>query len=352
MTKLFRRELTPHFLAAARRKPAGLLPTLLAATQLVRDTILLPASKNLADIEIHRKDTGSQRSSDAKTFSIETDHHCEAVMERELRAAFPDALLISEEKYGASTPAQQQALLEEALKTDKRVILTDPLDATRDFRGGGDGYGTMVAVVEKGEIVAAVAHRSTDAADPRGYGHTLTYEKGDAVRRDGQALAPLDKRSFPADPLQLRGYAALEFIAPMRGGTDLAEEGFPNLAGKFDSLSDLWTASKLYDDLITGRHHFMLAPAPTDIFDYPAGIALIRQAGGAVRYLDGTEATFAEVVKRQDFSGSADPAKISLGNTLVFAVSEEVFKTVQKTVYAAAGLTPPAAASPAAAPKP
>ena len=93
----------------------------------------------------------------------------------------------------------------------------------------------------------------------------------------------------------------------------------------------------------------MLVPPPTDIFDYPVGVALVKAAGGVVRYLDGTEATFAEIVKRQDFNN--DSEKKSLHNTLVFAVSENVFETVQKTVYAAAGLNPPAKQRPSKKPR-
>ena len=76
---------------------------------------------------------------------------------------------------------------------------------------------------------------------------------------------------------------------------------------------------------------------------------MVNAAGGTVKFLDGTPATFAEIVRRQDFSGNNAEAK-SLHNTLVFAVSENVFETVQKTVYAAAGMTPPAKKSKPAEP--
>ncbi len=349
--KIFRRELAPQFIAAATKKPQKLLPLLLAATQHVRDAILLPSAQNLDDIPIEHKDTGAQRDADAKTFTIITDKQCEAEMARLLSASFPQALLISEEKYGDSATAEKQRVLDEALATDRMVILTDPLDATRDFRTGGDGYGTLVAVLQNGEITAAVAHRSTDYADPSGLGHTLTFEKGDGVRRDGRLISPLSGRVFPDDTLKLRGYAGAEFIAPMRRKGAADKTGFPDLAGKFDSLSDLWTCSKLLDDLLTGTHHFALVPPPPDLFDYPAALGLINAAGGTARFLDGTPATFAEIVRRQNFDGDDKAAKALL-NTLVFAVSENVFKAVQKTVCDAAGLTIPARPSPREIPKP
>jgi len=324
----FRKELTPEFLAAARiPAQTTLVEALLGATEQIRDDILLPASKNLDAIAVTRKDTGDLRSADAKTFTIETDRQCEEAMEKALHRSFPDALLISEEKFGACSPEEKRRVLDEALSTDKMVILTDPLDATRDFRQGGDGYGTMLAVLRHGEISAAVAHRSTDYANIDGLGHTLTFEEGDGVRIDGKRHKPLSERVFPTDAVHLRGYAGFEFIDAMKkGGTN----GYPDLAGRFDSISDLWTCTKLYEDLIKGQYHFMLVPPPTDIFDYPAGLALVKESGGVAKFLDGTPATFAEIVKRQAFEGAHDPK--SVDNTLVFAVSDEVFRTVQKEI--------------------
>lgn len=331
--KLYRRQLSPQFAEASGKKQKTVVASLLSATGYVRNQILMPASKDLSTIAIERKDTEGQRDADAKTFSIKTDKECEAEMTRMLTKMFPKALLISEEEYGARSPESKRQVLEEALSTDRMVILTDPLDATRDFRNGGDGYAVMVAVVNKGEITAAVAHRCTDGADLKGFGHTLTFEANDNVRRDGRLLTPLSSRTFPSDPFKLRGYACIEFAGPVRApGSTL-----PDLTGKFDSTSDLFTASKVYNDLITGQQHFMLIPPPADIFDYTIGIAIVNAAGGTAKFLDGTPATFAEIVRRQDCTDAK-----SLHNTLVFAVAENVFETVQKTVYAAAELTPPA----------
>jgi len=56
--KLFRRELSPQFLEAAEKRPVNVLESLLAATEYVRDHILMPSSHHLEDIAIERKDTG------------------------------------------------------------------------------------------------------------------------------------------------------------------------------------------------------------------------------------------------------------------------------------------------------
>lgn len=341
--KKFRKELTPAFVEAARKKPRAkeYVPAILSMTERVRSDILLPASKDLGSIEIERKDTSDLRISDAKTLTIKTDRECEAMMEKQLRAAYPGAIFLGEEMFGAATKAEKIQLAKEAVASNKPIILVDALDATRDFRNGGDGYSVMVAVVQNDKMKAAVVHRCTDHADPSDYGHTLTFEDTDAVRVNGQLVRPLSSRAFPDDTTQLRGYATIEFIKGKEA------DGFPNLSGKFDSLSDLWTCSKMFADIVTGRHHFMLVTPPADIFDYPAGIALIQQAGGVARFLDGKDATFTEIVKRQEFMQSeGHKGHLTLDNTLVLAVSENVFKAVQNAVL------PEAAPQKNAAPKP
>lgn len=324
-----RNELTSAFLEAARKKRThSLLGKMLKVAETIRSDVLLPASRSLDSIQIERKDTGEMRNSDAKTLTIKTDGECEAAAEKGLRKYFPDAFILGEEKFGAADTAQKLLLLQEALATDKLVFLVDALDATRDFRSGGDGYGVMITALRNNEVQAALAYRCTDHADPAAHGHTLTFSEDDRVRLNGRAVRNLDERTFPTDPEKMRGYAHVAFIAAMKGKDD---EKFPNLAGKFDSLSDLWTCSKMYADLLKGDHHFMLVEPPADPFDYPAGIALLEKAGGVVKFLDGTPASFSEIVKRQPFGKDAEESR-KIDNTLVFAVSENVFMAVQKTI--------------------
>lgn len=341
--KKFRKELTPAFVEAARRKPrtSEYVPVILSMTERVRSDILLPASRDLGSIEIERKDVSDLRVADAKTLTIKTDRECEALMEKQLRAGYPDAIFLGEEMFSAAPRADKIRMAKEAVASGKPVILVDALDATRDFRNGGDGYSVMVAIVQDDKMKAAVVHRCTDHADPSDYGHTLTFEDTDAVRINGQTIRPLSSRAFPDDPKQLRGYATIEFIKGNAG------EGFPDLNGKFDSLSDLWTCSKMFADIVTGKHHFMLVTPPADIFDYPAGIALIQQAGGVARFLDGKDATFSEIVKRQEFmQAEGYKGHLTVENTLVLAVSENVFNTIREVVL------PQAAPKKTATPKP
>lgn len=330
--KHFRRELTSAFLeAASKKKTHSLLGALLKIAEKIRSEILLPASQALDSIEIERKDTGDGRGADAKTLTIKTDNECEKAAEEGLRKAFPDAVILGEEKFSAADDAEKFRLMQEAVTSDRLVFLVDALDATRDFRGGGDGYAVMITALQHNKVKAAIAYRCTDHADPDAFGHTLTVAEDDRVRLDGRAMRNLSERGFPAAPEKIRGYAGFEFIAAMQ---EKSGGKFPDLSGKFDSLSDCWTCSKLYADLLKGDHHFMLVPPPADLFDYPAGIALIEKAGGVVRFLDGMPASFPEIIRRQPYGGDPEAGR-SIDNTLIFAVSEEVYAAVQKTIRAA-----------------
>ena len=325
---IFRHELTPQFAEAARhKKPGSDMAKLLHITEAVRSEIIMPASKKLDEIVIEVKETGDGRQAAEKTFSIKTDHECEALVERKLKELFPDALVVGEERFGIASLQEKIAYIEEIKKTERDVFLVDALDGTRDFRTGGDGHSVIIVRVKKGEVVATVVHRNTDHADIEGTGHTITFEKGDGVRINGRKVKPLSERSFPSDPKIIRGYAC---YAVLRGDFDAAKDP-ARLRLAFDSLSDAWTCATMYTDLLKGQHHFMLVDPPADMFDYPSGMALIKAAGGVARFMDGKEASVAELLKRQAY-GKNNTDKLS--DILVLAVSEEVFTAVQKTVLA------------------
>jgi fructose-1,6-bisphosphatase/inositol monophosphatase family enzyme len=299
----------------------------LAIAEKVRQQVLLPASQELDLLEITTKNVDGQRSADAKTITIKTDNECEEFIEKIIACEMPNAFFLSEEMYGRADAEEKRRLIHEALTTTRPVMLVDPLDATRDFKNGGDGYGVMLTLAVQGQVKASVIRRCTDDSELDGHGHAITYGQGDAVRYDGQVLRPLNERSFPDSAIQMRGYAGVEFIDVMRKPG--AHPGFPNLTNKFDSISDLWTCGKMTEDLLKGTHHFMLVTPPVDIFDYPAAVTMLTRSGGVARFLDGTPATMREILIRQN-----RPIDI-YKDTLVFAVSDKVFDVVRESLLTA-----------------
>lgn len=325
----FRRDLTPAFLAAAAKAPMTKDPvkSLMSIAEKVRQHVLLPASKELHLLEIMTKTVDGQRTSDAKTFTIKTDNECEEFIEKIVAVEMPNAMFLSEEMYGRATPEQKNAFIQEALTTTRPILLVDPLDATRDFRNGGDGYGVMITLILNGQVKASVIRRCTDDAQVDGHGHAITFGNHDAVRYDGQILKALNERKFPETPSQMRGYAGIEFIDVMR--KENSYPGFPNLINRFDSISDLWTCGKMTEDLLKGTHHFMIVTPPVDMFDYAAAATVLTKSGGVARFLDGTPATVTEILLRQN-----KPVDL-MKDTLIFAVSEKVFDAVRENLLTA-----------------
>ncbi|HEU0037085.1 MAG TPA: 3'(2'),5'-bisphosphate nucleotidase CysQ [Kofleriaceae bacterium] len=75
------------------------------------------------------------------------DHRASEIIVAGLRAAFPDDPLISEE-----LPPAPGAL------GSQRLWLIDPIDGTKDFIQGDDGYSIMIGLVEAGRPVVGVVH--------------------------------------------------------------------------------------------------------------------------------------------------------------------------------------------------
>jgi myo-inositol-1(or 4)-monophosphatase len=150
------------------------------------------------------------------------------MLHAEFGAARPDYGWLSEES-------------ESAHDRDARdhVIIADPIDGTRAFIAGQEGWGPALAVAERGQVVAAAMHlpaRSETFAASLGGGATLN---GRPIRASAQA--------------ELNGATALAASSQLRaelwpGGAPPVERHFrPSLAwrlclvgqGKFDAMITL-----------------------------------------------------------------------------------------------------------------
>jgi 3'(2'), 5'-bisphosphate nucleotidase len=116
-----------------------------------------------------------------------------------LAAAFPDDPIISEEL--PSTAAMLDA---------PRLWLVDPIDGTKDFIRGGDGFAVMIGLVVGGVPVLGVVHQPTldrtFFATPDGGAHVATGETLEklavsavAVAGDARLVASASHRSADID---------------------------------------------------------------------------------------------------------------------------------------------------------
>ena len=109
---------------------------------------LMPRFRKLASDDIVAKPSKE----DPTDLVTVADRAAEAFLAERLRDLLPGSLVVGEEAV-----ASDQRLL---LQLDGRapVWLVDPLDGTRYFAAGEPPFGPMVALVERGEILAAAIH--------------------------------------------------------------------------------------------------------------------------------------------------------------------------------------------------
>jgi len=190
----------------------------------------------------------------------EADLAIDHMLHAELGPARPDYGWLSEE----SERGHDRDLCE-------RVFIVDPIDGTRAFIAGDQGWGTALAVAERGRVVAAAMHlpvRGETFAAALGRGATLN---GAPIRASGRAA--------------LEGARALASSAMLKD--ELWPGGVPPMQRHFRS-SLAWrlclVAEGRFDLLVTLRDAYE--------WDVAAGCLIAEEAGAVVTDRDGAALTF------------------------------------------------------------
>jgi myo-inositol-1(or 4)-monophosphatase len=190
----------------------------------------------------------------------EADLAIDHMLHAELGPARPDYGWLSEE----SERGHDRDLCE-------RVLIVDPIDGTRAFIAGDQGWGTALAVAERGRVVAAAMHlpvRGETFAAALGQGATLN---GAPIRASGRAA--------------LEGARALASRATLK--PELWPGGVPPVERHFRS-SLAWrmclVAAGQFDLLVTLRDAYE--------WDIAAGALIAEEAGAVVTDRDGATLVF------------------------------------------------------------
>ncbi|MFF5016743.1 inositol monophosphatase family protein [Streptomyces sp. NPDC001165] len=213
-------------------------------------TEILPRFRRLAEHEVDQKSGPHDLVTDA-------DRLAEQQLTEALGALLPGSVVVGEEAVHAD-PATYDAIQGEA-----PVWIIDPVDGTRQFVHGDDGFCTLVALAHRGTVLASwtyAAARDQFATAVRGRGAFLDGERlfaGPAApgrdltvatshpdyTTDGQKHA---LRALWTDGLAPRpcGSAGLEYLAIARG--------------ELDAVAFSWEAA----------------------WDHAAGLLLVEEAGG------------------------------------------------------------------------
>ncbi|MEU0006729.1 inositol monophosphatase family protein [Streptomyces sp. NPDC006314] len=236
---------------------------------------ILPRFRRLAEHEVDQKSGPHDLVTDA-------DRLAELRLTEDLGALLPGSVVVGEEAVHAN-PATY-----EALRGDAPVWIVDPVDGTRQFVHGDDGFCTLVALAHRGVVIASwtyAAARDQLATAVRGQGAFLDGERLFAGPPEpGRDLVVATSHPDFTTDEQKRALRALgtDGVAPRPCGS----AGLEYLAvarGELDAVAFDWEAA----------------------WDHAAGLLLVEEAGGAHLTLAG------------------EPFRVAGGNALPFTAARD-----------------------------
>ncbi|MER6787378.1 inositol monophosphatase family protein [Streptomyces sp. NPDC000658] len=236
---------------------------------------IMPRFRQLAEHEIDQKAGPHDLVTDA-------DRNAELFLTSALGALLPGSVVVGEEAVHAD-PATYGAI-----QGDTPVWIVDPVDGTRQFVHGDDGFCTLVALVRRGVLLASWTYapaRDQLATAVRGGGAFLDGERLFAGPPEpGRALTVATSHPLYTTDEQKRALLPLwtDGVAPRPCGS----AGLEYLAvarGEVDATAFSWEAA----------------------WDHAAGLLLVEEAGGAHLTLSG------------------EPFRVTGGNSLPFTAARD-----------------------------
>lgn len=227
-------------------------------------------------------------------FVTEADRAAEEKLKIAFRDIYPGAAFIGEESV-----AENPALLD-AIDDEGAFWIVDPLDGTRNFVQGRREFGTIVALVDKGEIRAGWIYAIPDKMMAVG-------SKGEGAFWAGERLGAVDADAFP----EPSGYRAIgNLMEPWK------TEMIPRLRAGFETEPARCSAY-VYIHLVRGLKAFALY-SRVHPWDHAAGVMMLREIGGRAEYLDdGSPYAARPVQGRPLLVAGADPVWRGVGDRLI-----------------------------------
>lgn len=226
----------------------------------VADREIAPRFLKLAPSDV----IGKPSAEDPTDLVTAADRAAEAELTRRLPELVAGSSVVGEEAVSAD------ASVLERVRGAAPVWIVDPLDGTRNFAAGKGPFGCMVALVERGALIASAIYLPLT-------GEMYLAERGLGAFRDGVRLQP----RAPSSGV-LAGTVYVRYM-PEPGATEVTRR-----AAGHTQLPDVMCAAHEYTELASGRkdyvHYYRLMP-----WDHAPGALLVREAGGVVRHPDGRE---------------------------------------------------------------
>lgn len=179
----------------------------------------------------------------------EADLAADAILEKRLRAALPDAGWQSEES-GENVPAQD------------RFWLVDPVDGTSAFASNGSGWCVAVALIENGSPILSGVFAPVTAT-------MFIAIRGRGAFRNGAAISA-------------SGRTGLEGASLIASAASLVRQQFPPVR-----RASLHSMALRLCAVAEGAQDGMFSIGPKHDWDVAAGDLLVREAGGTASDLAG-----------------------------------------------------------------
>jgi fructose-1,6-bisphosphatase/inositol monophosphatase family enzyme len=211
--------------------------------------VITPRFRSLAEGEVMEKNPG-----DLVTVA---DRESEAILTRELGAAYPDAMVLGEELTATDSTAVRRYL------AAPHAFTVDPVDGTKNFVHGSPDHAVMVSEVRGGQTVRAWIWQPE---------HQVGWvaERGSGVFRNGERVV---RRPVP-DEVEPRGATSMW---PLRGHS----------FGHLPPLVGSWVCCGVdYPRLMEGEIDYLLYGRNSP-WDHSPGALMVHEAGGWVGHPDG-----------------------------------------------------------------
>lgn len=227
---------------------------------------LIAIAKEAGDVimEVYgRDDFGAVDKGDGSPVTV-ADGAAEAVILKGLAEAFPDVPVVAEEAVSAG----------HAPEVGSRYFLVDPLDGTKDFIRRNGEFTVNIALVEDHLPVAGVVYAPAIGAFFAGDQHGA--RRAQVVDGEIGPWSPIAVNGRPGDGLRVvasRSHAGPDTTAYL---------------ARFDVTEIVPSGSSLkLCKVAAGEADLYPRMGRTMAWDIAAGDAVLRGAGGQVRYLDG-----------------------------------------------------------------
>ncbi|MFD9005663.1 inositol monophosphatase family protein [Streptomyces sp. NPDC059582] len=236
---------------------------------------IMPRFRRLAAHEVDQKSGPHDLVTDA-------DRNAELHLTRVLEALLPGSVVVGEEAVHADPTTY------EAIQGDAPVWIVDPVDGTRQFVQGDDGFCTLVALARRGVVLASWTYapaRDQLATAVRGGGAHLDGERllagPPAPGRDLEIATSHPDYTTDEQKRALLGLSADGFAPRACGSAGL--EYLAVARGELDATAFSWEAA----------------------WDHAAGLLLVEEAGGI------------------HLTVAGEPFRITGGNVLPFTAARD-----------------------------